>query len=338
MTTIPFPPPLSSPIRPSGSESPWQAAADEPLVDRFRVWLHEKGLTPDRLARDPEVYEDTFRDISFVFLRRVFQREIESLDDGAPEIERDGKRFRRMAPTPGTLMTLFGPVTVSRPRYRPVAGASVIPIDESLDLKAGSLTPAAARVTLHALSLMTVRDCQALIRALGPSLDPSVSTMTQLAHDAGDRWEAVRDTVLAAIRETETVPEAATTVAVSLDGVHVHTLADYRSPAGWREAACGVVELRDGEGERLRTVRCGHMPETKKAGLKRDLAAELDHVRRTASTALTVVAIADGALENWAWLSGLDPDVEILDLFQHAEFPTMPSIGNWGILPGKLRR
>ncbi|MDE2790508.1 MAG: hypothetical protein OXI81_08810 [Paracoccaceae bacterium] len=187
MTNVPFPAPLSSPIHPSGSENSWQAAADEPLVNRFRVWLHEKGVSSDRLTEASKICEDQFRDNGFEFLRRVFQREIESLDDGVPEIERDGEQVRRVASTPRTVMTLFGLVTVSRPPYRPVAVASVFPIDESLDLKAGSLTPAAARVTLHALSLMTPWACQALFQALGPSLDPSVSTMTQQAHYAGDR-------------------------------------------------------------------------------------------------------------------------------------------------------
>jgi hypothetical protein len=85
--------------------------------------------------------------------------------------------------------------------------------------------------------------------------------------------------------------------------------------------------LYDQEGQRLSTVRYGQMPEYKKATLRQQLTAEGQHILRQAPH-LKVVKLADGAPDNWDYLShlnlGLPPSaqanlqqIEIVD-FCHA--------------------
>ena len=76
-------------------------------------------------------------------------------------------------------------------------------------------------------------------------------------------------------------------------------------PLGYREIGCGSVVLYDQEGQRLNTVRYGRMPEYKKTTLRQQLTAECQHLLRQAPL-LTVVKLADGAPDNWDYLSQLD--------------------------------
>jgi hypothetical protein len=76
-------------------------------------------------------------------------------------------------------------------------------------------------------------------------------------------------------------------------------------PLGYQEIGCGSVALYDQEGQRLRTVRYGRMPERKKATLRQQLTAECQHILGQAPH-LKVVKLADGAPDNWDYLSHLD--------------------------------
>jgi hypothetical protein len=108
-------------------------------------------------------------------------------------------------------------------------------------------------------------------------------------------------------------------VAVSLDGVMVPDKDRQRAakakreaaqesgggkspggPAGYREVGCGTITLYDEEGHRLDTVRYGRAPEYKKTTLTEQLNAELKSILAVRPD-LEVVAIADGAEENWRY-------------------------------------
>ena len=99
--------------------------------------------------------------------------------------------------------------------------------------------------------------------------------------------------------ETLEVADTACTVAVSLDGV----MAPMKTGGGgYREASCASVSLYDGEGERLSTVRMARMPESKKVTLKTMVGAEVEAVLGQRPD-LQLVKIADGANDNWTFLS-----------------------------------
>ena len=62
------------------------------------------------------------------------------------------------------------------------------------------------------------------------------------------------------------------------------------------------------------------MPQGGKTALKRWLAQERSHVLKRRPD-LAVLANADSTADNWTFLSGLMPDAEALDFFQHAASP-----------------
>ena len=75
----------------------------------------------------------------------------------------------------------------------------------------------------------------------------------------------------------------------------------------------------DGVGERLSTVRMARMPESKKATLKSMVATEVEAVLSQRPD-LELVKIADGAKDNWTFLSRVLPEgVELIDFFHAAE-------------------
>ena len=105
---------------------------------------------------------------------------------------------------------------------------------------------------------------------------------------------------------------------MSLDGVMVPLRAgeDGRAEASWREAAGGTVSFHDARGERLKTLYLGRMPESGKVTLKAQLASEVAHIRQLRPD-VRIVAIADGAADNWTFLETLSPETEVID-FWHA--------------------
>ena len=71
-------------------------------------------------------------------------------------------------------------------------------------------------------------------------------------------------------------------------------------PAGYREVGCGTVTLFDADAKQLDTVRYGRAPEYKKQTLTTQLDAALASILAVRPD-LEVVALADGAEENWRY-------------------------------------
>jgi hypothetical protein len=94
----------------------------------------------------------------------------------------------------------------------------------------------------------------------------------------------------------------------------------------YHEAACGTVALYDGEGDVLSVIRMARMPEKGKKTLKAMLLAEATAIL-VARPDLIVEALADGAKDNWKFLSKELPKIvpkgttiiETLDFFHGAE-------------------
>ena len=120
-----------------------------------------------------EVLEATERDalaamkeVCCLVLRGV----IESRDDGAPRLERNGRVWYRVEETARTVMTSLGAVEYRRPRYRrDGVSASIVPVDESLGLVNGSLTRKAAHLGVWLMGHCTAREAEAFF---GIGLDP----------------------------------------------------------------------------------------------------------------------------------------------------------------------
>ena len=248
-------------------------------------------------------------------------------------IERDGQSWFRVAVTPKTIMTSLGPVTYRRARYRSGAsGASPVPVDESLGLVDDYLTRPAAELGLLMMGRCTAREAAAFFAKTG-AMTPSVSTLQRLTLSMHECWESLGPETLGSIREAEGIPQDATTASVSLDGVMVPLRSgeDGRAKASWREAACGTVSFHDAEGKRLKTLYLGRMPESGKLTLKAQLASEVAHIRR-ARPEIGIVAIADGAADNWTFLETLSPETEVIDFWHACEH--LQTASDHAVAPG----
>lgn len=182
-------------------------------------------------------------------------------------------------------------------------------------------------------------------------MQPSRSSLGRLPAAVSTVWEGQRFAWEAGLRAAETVPAAAASLALSVDGVMVamKTAAAERQakkgaagkhasgPAGKREVGCASVSVYDAAGERLQTVRYGRMPEPLKVSLQAQVQAELASVLAVRPD-LRRVHLADGAQGNWAWLADqarqhAGPDatwVEIVDFFHACEHLHLACDALWG--------
>ena len=241
-------------------------------------------------------------------------------DVDAEAIMVHGQEWRQcLANQPKTYLSASGPITVSRHLYRPVGGGkSICPLELGAGIIGGLHTPVLARQVTYLMGHLTPEETSEVFTELGIS-GPSSSTCDRLPKHLSPVWEEHRVQWEAALQAQEDVAGEAAVVAVSLDGVMVPDKDGQREakakreaakadglskspsgPAGYREVGCGTVTLYDEETNRLDTVRYGRAPEYKKKTLTEQLDAELVSILAVRPD-LEVVAIADGAEENWRY-------------------------------------
>jgi hypothetical protein len=282
-------------------------------------------------AQDFEAFERELHALFAQAEREVLGGELEALDVDLPHVVIQGRRHHRVLRSSETYTSAVGTVTVSRTLYRAGKGQAVVPLELRAGIVAGHWTPLAARQASFLVCELTPQTCEDTLRELG-NMTPSKSSLDRLAKHVSGRWEADREAFETALRETYTVPEGATTMGVSLDGVMVPMKDGAREakrararaqgqstkgPAGYQEVGCATVSFYDGEGERLDTIRFARMPESKKATLKSMVSAEVAAARAQRPD-LKVVKIADGAKDNWTFLTELVPEGEERVDFYHA--------------------
>jgi len=288
--------------------------------------------------REPagEGFESFERQVHALFTqaeREVLAQGLARLDVVVPYVVIEGRKHVRVLRASETYTSAVGPVTVTRTLYRAGKDKAVAPLELRAGIVEGHWTPLAARQASFLVAQLTPGECEAALRELG-NMRPSKSSLDRLPKALGARWEGQREAFEAALRERLEVPEEAVAMAVSLDGVMVPMKDGARTakraearaagrrtkgPAGYQEVGCGSVSFYDAEGERLDTVRFARMPEAKKVTLKAMLAAEVEAVLAQRPE-LTVVKVADGAKDNWTFLSELAPAGEArVDFFHAAE-------------------
>jgi hypothetical protein len=265
---------------------------------------------------------------------RGVENELKALDLGRYDVDADavivdGQEWRKcLEQQPKTYLSTSGPVTVARNLYRPADGGKCIcPLELRAGLIGGLYTPVLARQVAYMMAHMTSEETSKCLTELGIS-GPSSSSCDRLPKLLSVVWESHRERWEEALRQQESVPGEASVVAVSLDGVMVPDKDAQRDakvkrdaaqqqglskqlsgPAGYREVGCGTVTLYDEAAQRLDTVRYGRAPEAKKKTLTAQLDAELASILAVRPD-LEVVALADGAEENWRYFDQ--------SIYQHA--------------------
>lgn len=265
--------------------------------------------------------------------REAVRRAMEELDPDEDTVEEDGVVWTRVLNGPCTYETRFGPVRVERGLFRAKRnGPTRCFMEERFGIFDGRWTPDAARLCALLRADLTSRTTETFLKEQG-GMSPSRTKLEQLPTRLNQTIEKHREELDAELRSDYEIPQEAVSAGVSLDGVMVTLVVNnrkflaekakkagrqVRGPIGRSEASVGSVSFYDAEGERLMTRRFARMPEEEKETLKDILRREVAHIRKVRPD-LVLVAISDGAANNWSFLESLRPDYQIVDFYHTME-------------------
>lgn len=281
------------------------------LCEHRQAWAHSKP--------DLETFERELHTHLLAFERELMAEELTQYDVVAEHITVNGVVYNQAIEATERYMTSAGEVVVKRHLYRPAGRSTrhLCPLELQAGIVEGFFTPLAARRAAYVVAHLPPATGAALLVELG-TMQPSASSLERLTKGLSAHWEAHRQEWEAHLRVFEDVPREATTLVVSLDGVLApmrNTAPDQaepkeqekqsKGPQGYQEVGCGTISLHNAEGERLQTVRYGRMPESKKATLCEELEAEVQAILAV-QPHLRVAKLADGARDNWRFLSTLN--------------------------------
>jgi hypothetical protein len=303
-------------------------------LDQLRDFLQQRQRAREPVA-DLDRFEQELHRLCIAAEREAFAQELARFDVDVPVIEVEGQRYRRVLRCEQTYSSAAGPVRVKRTLYRQRQEdeRALCPLELRAGIIAGSWTPLAAKQATWVVAHLTPQEGEELFALLG-NMTPSKSSLDRLPKALHAHWEPARAQCEATLRAQETLPAEAVTLAVSLDGVMVPMQDGARpakraqavaqgkapsGPAGYQEVGCATVSYYDQDGTRLGTRRMARMPEANKHTLKAQLTAEVMSalVKRPA---LRVVKLADGAPDNWSYLSDVLPlGEEVLDFYHAVE-------------------
>lgn len=325
---------------------------ESPAAHRLRHFVRERKSAWQDGTPDFEQFERELHEHVMALERELIATELARYDVSAEQIEVAGVVYHPVLTASETYLSAAGPVRVDRHLYRPAGrnAKSICPLELRVGIVSGYWTARAARLGAFAMAHLTPGEAEALFDEVGV-MRPSRSSLDRLPRELSAHWEQHRLEWETALREQETVPPEAVTLALSVDGVMValKAKAEQRAakrtepgkhasgPAGHREVGCGTLSLYDAQGERLQTLRYARMPESKKVTLQQQIQAEMQALCAVRPD-LRRVHLADGAEGNWRLLAevetalGVPPDawVEIVDFYHACDHLTNGCDAIWG--------
>ena len=290
-----------------------------------------------------EKAEQAIRALVVELEKSMVQETLSHYDINTSTVVRNGQVYHRVLRQNKSYTSAAGPVTVERSLYR-AEGQCICPLELQAGIVEGYWTPTAARLGCYVTAQLSPYQGEKLFQEFG-HLQPSKSALSRLSTQLGETWESEQTQLERLFCADITIPEHAVTVSASLDGIMIPlnkaAANGYQAPelgdnpsepekkdyqekqakAFYREASCAAISCYDEEGERLTTLRFGRMPEAGKKTLKNQLQQSINTIL-SQQPELTLIKIADGAADNWRFLSDtLCPGkgVELLDYF-HASY------------------
>lgn len=241
--------------------------------------------------------------------RQLKRRLLRVLDVDAPQVLIDGKLYSRVGRYEATYKTRQGPVEVERSLYREVGvrnGPTVDPVSLRVGAVEDGWLPEAACAMAHLMACGTSREADSTAQALG-RLPYSRSSFERVGHAVGALYGSQRPRVEAALIQALQVPAEAHSASVSLDRVSVPMEEPRKKARGrpkegapkrpvtraFRMAYVGTVTLHDKEGQALKTLRYGRMPQGDAALLAQRMAQDVQAV--LGQRFMPVVVLTDGS-------------------------------------------
>ena len=269
--------------------------------------------------------------------RAILSESLEQYDIHTKVIVNNGVLYRHVLREEKTYLTCAGKVNVERSLYRGPDGSNICPLELQAGIIEGSWTPSAARTAYYITAQLSPYQGEKLLKELG-RFAPSKSSLDRLSRRIGLQWEAYHDDFFNTLSDEISIPAEAVSISASFDGImlpmktkkviaksenknkQIEEPAEPTKPL-YKEAACAAVCFYNNEGERLKTLRFGRMPEAKKKTLKNELSQIITKILAQKSD-LTLVKLADGARDNWRYLGNVlrpGEGIEILDFYHASE-------------------
>lgn len=304
----------------------------------FRGFVKDRAVKPIKGPAEFEKFETDLLGALGEVARKIIAETMAAADvdpaDVAIEIE--GKTLRRVIRSKKIYMTAAGEVEVERWLHKDRTdedARTVAAIEKRLGIVEGFWTPLSAKQALWMVTQMTPQKAEEAFERVA-LMQPSKSSLDRLPKGLSERWEENREQYEQTLRDALEVPEGTVTIAASIDGVLAPMEGTERTkkraataaagkltkgPAGYREVGCATLSFCDAKGDLIGAIRMARAPEHKKATVKKQLHAELLAVLAKRPD-LRIVKVADGAEDNWGFLSEVLPEgVEIVDFFHAAE-------------------
>lgn len=228
--------------------------------------------------------------------------------DGSPIVV-GGTRLTSKGELARIYQTPYGQVDVDRHVYQSSQGGpTYIPLDEKARI-IQSATPKFAKTLSHKYSRLSVDEVKSDLqsnhgRSVSRGYIQKVAEMVgSVAQAKEEHWHYA----------TPQLTTKITTISVGMDGTTI-LLRDQ----GYREAMTGTIALYDKDGNRQHTTYIGAAPEYGKATFIARMEREITHAKQIYPDAL-YVGIADGAQDNWSFLSG-HTSVQVTDFWHATEY------------------
>jgi hypothetical protein len=305
----------------------WKFRQALQAIDDFR---RDLANTPSSEV-DISVLEGVVQEKLNAMGRTLMEEVLKHADVKTPEVTINGKRWGNRRESPGTYYFKFGEVKVNRSVYSPSGGGPVaVPLELRLGMVEGRYSPQVASLLCRISAVMTAEEGATILKDAGVATLSS-STLKRLPKFISARHEINRDQINEQLRCDEQVPMGAHTVQVGIDGVMVPMDGENTKPRGrkaespkgprheirygptnsncpaledglegraWHEASVATLAFYDKDGNELRTVYLGRMPEVKMGTLADDLEVELNYVISQRPD-LDVVFASDGDRHQW---------------------------------------
>jgi hypothetical protein len=286
-----------------------------------------------------EKAEKAIKELVVELEKSMVQETLSQYDINTAIIVRDGKVYRQVLRQDRTYISAAGSVTVERSLYR-AEGRCICPLELQAGIIEGFWTPSAARLGCYVTAQLSPYQGEKLFNEFG-GLHPSKTALGHLSSALGETWESEQAQLVQLFCTDINIPENAVTLSASLDGIMIplnkETVNGYQAPrlvdnpseqdkkdhqekqtkAFYREASCAAINFYDEEGERLKTIRFGRMPEAGKKVLKKQIEQSI-HSIVSQRPEINLIKIADGATDNWRFLSDTllpGKGIELLDYF-----------------------
>lgn len=246
-------------------------------------------------ARDPkasrEAYSAIFAQTDAVAQMVVAAAEEEANDQEDDRVVVDGTTWKSAGTFTKTYQSTRGPIAVKRKLYRSQRnGPTRCFHDERRGVIGGLFTQDLGRAVVLGVAQLPADKASELLEA-ATGYPVSSATMKRTTLAVGNAVRDEDEEFLAAVIDKQLIDAAATTVAISVDALSFRI-----REQGYKQACVATISLLDDDGERLKTIRLGEMPEPGKKTI-------MDRVEREVRSILDrrpnldVVVVIDGAVD-----------------------------------------